>query len=143
MRKRSLARELALKALYVIEISGNSTPEVLEKILQDTSNQEVINFVQKLTYGTLENRKKIDALIQRYALNWELERMAAVDRNILRFATYELVSCPDIPPKVTINEAIELAKKYGDQESGKFVNGILDKIVRAECPEKVSLLDGA
>jgi len=91
--------------------------------------------------GTIKNIDKIDNLIQKYALNWELHRMAYVDRNILRFATYELLHLPDVPPKVSINEAIELAKKFGDQESGKFVNGILDKIAHNECPQKVSLLD--
>jgi transcription antitermination factor NusB len=74
----------------------------------------------------------IDKVISDYATNWELKRMAVTDRNILRFATYELLFMKDIPPKVSINEAIDIAKKYGDRDSGKFVNGILDKINKTE-----------
>lgn len=141
MRKRTHARGIALKALYSIDISERPYQEAIKDVLSYIKDEEVSEFAKILIQGTMENKQKIDDLIVKYALNWELERMAVIDKNILRFAIYELIFCLDIPPKVTINEAIELAKKYGDQESGRFVNGILDKIVRAECPEKVSLLN--
>jgi len=80
--------------------------------------------------GTLENISTLDDLIAKSAQNWQIKRMSAVDRNVLRLAAYELIHESDIPIKVSINEAINLAKKYGDEESGKFVNGILDKIKR-------------
>ena len=82
--------------------------------------------------GVEAHLEAIDAKISQYATNWQLKRMAVIDRNILRLGTYELLYADDIPPKVTINEAVELAKKYGDLESGKFVNGILDKIHKTE-----------
>ncbi|HDN98106.1 MAG TPA: transcription antitermination factor NusB [bacterium] len=141
MRKRTMARELALQALYRWDITKESYQGILNDILSSHHDSEIREFTSQLVEGTIKNIEKIDKLIQKYALNWELHRMAYVDRNILRFATYELLYLPDVPPKVSINEAIELAKKFGDQESGKFVNGILDKIARNECPQKVSLLD--
>jgi N utilization substance protein B len=85
-------------------------------------------FAISLARGTLEHIKTIDAAISSHAQNWHLERMAVIDRNIMRMACYELLYVNDIPAKVSINEAVDLAKKYGDTESGKFVNGILDKI---------------
>lgn len=141
MRKRTFAREIALQVLYKLDITEESCEQALRDLSGSISDKDVIEFAKRLIYGTIENKEMLDALIEKHALNWELERMAVIDRNILRSASYELLACPDIPPKVSINEAIELAKKYGDQESGKFVNGILDKIVRAECPEKIPLLD--
>ncbi|MFT5170203.1 MAG: transcription antitermination factor NusB, partial [Candidatus Omnitrophota bacterium] len=83
-----------------------------------------------------KNKKEIDDIIRKYAANWQLERMAVIDRNILRLGTFEIMFADEIPPKVTINEAVELAKKYGDSESGKFVNGILDKIHKEELLPK-------
>jgi transcription antitermination factor NusB len=141
MRKRTQARELALKVLYRIDISGEDYKEASSEILGEVKDEEIVEFANTLIEGTIENKERIDGIIEKYALNWELDRMAVIDRNILRFATYELLECDDIPPKVTINEAIELAKKYGDQESGRFVNGILDKIARNECPQKAPLLN--
>jgi len=90
--------------------------------------EEVKNFTSELVKGVAENSETIDAEIARYAANWQLKRMAVVDRNILRLGCFELMFREDIPPKVTINEAVELAKKYSDPEAAKFVNGILDKI---------------
>jgi len=88
----------------------------------------VRKFANALVEGAARHKDVIDKLISDNATNWELNRMAVTDRNILRFATYELIYAKDIPPKVAINEAIDIAKKYGDKDSGKFVNGILDKI---------------
>ena len=85
-------------------------------------------FADPLIRGTLEHREEADALIIKYAQNWDLRRMAAVDRNILRLAIYEMLHRQDIPPVVSINEAVDVAKKFSTQDSGKFVNGILDKV---------------
>ncbi|MFH1640944.1 MAG: transcription antitermination factor NusB, partial [Candidatus Omnitrophota bacterium] len=89
---------------------------------------EVKNFTFELVKGVAENLEKIDSAIASYAANWQLKRMAFVDRNILRMGCFELMFREDIPPKVAINEAVELAKKYSDREAAKFVNGILDKV---------------
>jgi transcription antitermination protein NusB len=85
-------------------------------------------FADPLIRGTLEHRDEADAVIKKHAINWELHRIAAVDRNILRLAIYEMLHRDDIPPVVSINEAVDIAKKFSTQDSGKFVNGILDKV---------------
>ena len=85
-------------------------------------------FAEPLIRGTLEHREEIDALVGKFAKNWSLRRMAAVDRNVLRLAVYEMLHREDIPPVVSINEAVDIAKKFSTQDSGKFVNGILDKL---------------
>ncbi len=131
MRKRSLAREYALQVLYQIDIT-HDTPDVsLEKFWQNFEKEvsdEIKNFTEELVKGVVQNLKTINEKITKYATNWELSRMAVVDRNILRMGCYELLWRADIPPKVSINEAVELAKKYSGVQAGKFVNGILDKI---------------
>jgi N utilization substance protein B len=94
-----------------------------------TSDEAAIRlFADPLIHGTLEHREEADAVIKRHALNWDLHRIAAVDRNILRLAIYEMLHREDIPPVVSINEAVDIAKKFSTQDSGKFVNGILDKV---------------
>jgi N utilization substance protein B len=93
----------------------------------------VRTFAEPLIRGTLEHRDELDALIQKHAVNWELHRMATVDRNVMRLAIYEMLHRDDIPPIVSINEAVDIAKRFSTPESGKFVNGILDKI-RADLP---------
>jgi N utilization substance protein B len=90
-------------------------------------------FAEPLIRGALEHRAEIDALIQKYALNWDLHRMATVDRNVMRLAIFEMLHREDIPPIVSINEAVDIAKEFSTPDSGKFVNGILDK-VRADLP---------
>ncbi len=139
MRKRTLAREYALKILYQAEMTRR---EILVTAQQFLSEEEVIEdnvreFVQRLIEGVATHCETIDTHISQYAANWQLKRMATIDRNILRLGVYELMHTQDIPPKVTINEAVELAKKYGDLESGKFVNGILDKIHKTETLSKI------
>lgn len=134
MRKRTLARECALKILYRIEISRESAEASIEDFWSyEDFDSEVKEFANNLVRGTSENLPRIDEIISKHAEHWELKRMAVIDKNILRMGTYELLYMEDIPPKVSINEAIELAKKYGDIDSGKFVNGILDKIRKTEC----------
>ncbi len=134
MRKRTLSREVALKALYASDISKDPVIDSCVKFLKEMGDYEepVKVFTEYLVCGVAEHIKELDALISKYAENWELSRMATIDRNILRLAAFELLYSGDIPPKVAINEAIELAKKYGDKDSGKFVNGILDRINKTE-----------
>ena len=132
MRKRSLSREFALQVLYQMDITGDACAMALEKFwlmnLKKPIEAEVKKFTEELVVGVSENLKEIDEKISSYATNWELDRMAVVDRNIMRLASFELLKRQDIPPKVSINEAVELAKKYSGLAAGKFVNGILDKI---------------
>jgi transcription antitermination factor NusB len=132
MRKRSQAREFALQILYQIDITGDPAEACLESFWQRDSEavpeDDVKDFAETLVKGVFDNLKSIDEKIAGYAANWELKRMAVVDRNILRMGSYELIFLKDIPPKVSINEAVELAKKYSGLAAGKFVNGILDKI---------------
>ncbi|MFA5142720.1 MAG: transcription antitermination factor NusB [Candidatus Omnitrophota bacterium] len=130
MRKRTKAREIALKILYAVDITGDEPKECIDRYWkgEEDKDAEVRAFANSLVLGTANKLKEIDKIISGVATNWHLERMAVIDRNILRFAAYELLFIAEIPPKVTINEAIDIAKRYGDSESGKFVNGILDKI---------------
>ena len=133
MRKRSRGRELALMALYQIDITQEATQEALTLFWEDhKAEADVRSFATGLVMGAIQNSKRIDEVIARYADNWEIHRMATVDRNILRLATYELLFVEEIPPKVSINEAVDLAKKFGDVESSRFVNGILDRISKTE-----------
>jgi len=142
MRKRTRARELALQVLYQVDLREDALNELLAVLWEraDASDEpiddSIKDFTNELVNGTLEKLDNIDNLLTTYAENWQLDRMAVIDRNIMRLAAYELLYMVDIPIKVSINEAVELAKKYGDVESGKFVNGILDKIGKKECKDK-------
>ena len=128
---RSRSREIALQVLYSCDAARAPSPEVWGSTLDDAeSSPEVKAFAQELVAGTLAQRGEIDALITIAAENWELSRLAAVDRNILRLAVHELSSRPDIPAKVSINEAIELGKRFSTAQSGGFINGILDRVRR-------------
>lgn len=129
MGKRRKARELALKVLYASEISGERIKEVLEDLLgRQKLPPDVAEFTTLLATRTDDHLLEIDQLIAQKVQRWELSRIAVVDRNILRLAICELLYFPDIPQKVSINEAIELAKTYSTKESGRFVNGILDSV---------------
>jgi len=134
MRQRTEARECALKILYASEIRKELPAECSQSFWDNhPSGKNIVKtFSDFLVEGVYKNKDGIDSIISKYARNWQLQRMAAIDRNILRIATFELLFVDDIPPKVSINEAIEIAKKYGDKDSGKFVNGILDKISKTE-----------
>lgn len=144
MRKRTLSREIALKILYAGDIAKIPLRQSFDGFWEDSSISDtaVKNFSEFLIFGFDARREEVDKAIVKYAVNWELERMAIIDRNILRLATFELLFAAEIPPKVTINEAIEMAKKYGDKDSGKFVNGILDKINKTEPVARGSNLEG-
>ena len=129
MGNRRRSRELAMQALFSMESSEKHSKEVLERFCSHfTPSKKVLPFFLKLVEGVMEAGSEIDAVIERYSDNWKLSRMSGVDRNILRIAVYELMYCSDIPSKVTINEAIDIGKKFGTDESGAFINGILDGI---------------
>jgi len=130
MRKRTQGRELALQLLYQLDLRGDDVLKEVDEYLdgQSGGDAEVRGFARELIHGYLERRVEIDRRIEEVARNWQLRRMAAIDRNILRLGTYELLYRTDIPPLVAINEAIEMAKKFSTKNSGPFVNGILDNI---------------
>ena len=126
---RSHCRELALQFLYQAEFAGlRRAPEVALFWRHFRQGEKTPTYLLQLVLGVDTHLEELDALIARYSEHWRLERMAAVDRNLLRLAAYELLYVPKIPPKVVINEAVELAKLYGTEVSGAFVNGILDRI---------------
>ena len=130
MKKRTRARELALQFLYQLDLRGNDLlEEAAEYVRGEERDAETARFALRLVEGTHEYRRGLDGVIQSVAQNWNISRMAVIDRNVLRLATYELLHCKDVPPKVAINEAIELGKRYSTQNSGAFINGILDRIM--------------
>ena len=137
MRRRTLAREHALKILYQFDITKRPMEAVVESYwkAEETKDQEIISYANLLALGVGVHIQDIDHKISDYATNWQIKRMAIIDRNVMRIGLFELQHTTDIPPKVAINEAVELAKKYGDLESSKFVNGILDKIHKKEIVE--------
>ena len=144
MKKRSRGRELALQLLYQLDLRGEEVLGEAEAFLrEEETDREARAFAMRLARGTWEHLAELNTEIQAVALNWEVNRMAVIDRNVLRMATFELLHCPDIPPKVAINEAIELGKRYSTQNSGAFINGILDKIKsrRAEAQRAAPLGD--
>ena len=137
MRLRSKAREVALHLLYQIEISKRDYQETFRSYLENNPQpQEVIDFSLALLEGVTKNLKYIDSIIKKHVKNWEIDRMAVLDRNILRLGCFELLFLEEVPPKVAINEAIELAKRFSDVDSPRFVNGILDKIYKMERKEQ-------
>jgi N utilization substance protein B len=128
---RRLTREMAFKIIFQIDMGRNPWKEVLSRTINEANLSEKSGeFLELLVKGTIQYLKEIDTEIIRYAEGWKLDRMASTDRNILRMALFEIRYLKDIPPGVTVNEAVELAKKYGDDDSGKFVNGILGNIIR-------------
>lgn len=138
MRKRTKARECALQALYLMDLTGDKPEDALENFWLSQPDKEldkeVKDFTNGLVQGVAQYLVVVDEGISKYATNWQLKRMAVVDRNILRMAAYELLYCKDIPAKVSINEAVNLAKKFSGLEAGKFVNGVLDKIKMESRP---------
>lgn len=131
MGKRRSGRQLALRTLFQIDV-GRMSPEEAFSLAAPSEKlgAETQAFARELVEKTVQHQAHIDQLIERCARGWTLERMANVDRNVLRLAICELLYLPDIPPSVTVDEAVELAKKYSTGESGRFVNGILGNLVR-------------
>lgn len=128
---RSRCRELALQILYQADFVGHREGETARFWRHFHQGSKVPAYLQKLVDGVAAHQEELDGLIKKYSEHWRLERMVAVDRNLLRLAVYELLYHPEIPARVVINEAVELAKRYGTELSGAFVNGLLDQIRQA------------
>jgi N utilization substance protein B len=132
---RRKAREKALQILFQLDFREDDIETLLGEFwLENRVGEKVREFADRLVRSTYKNREAIDKLISSTLEHWSMKRLASVDRAILRYATCELMYMPDIPPKVTINEAVEIAKTFGAEESGGFINGILDKI-KETAPE--------
>ena len=132
MGKRRDARLLAVQFLYQVEVGAKQ--ELEPSLTNFWETTEAVPQLRKLAEpairGVLGCREELDEQIKKYSQNWDLHRIAPVDRSILRLALYEMLRCPDIPPVVSINEAIDIAKQLSTEESGRFVNGILDRVIK-------------
>jgi N utilization substance protein B len=135
MTRRTRGREIALQVLYQTEQNSGFDPAEVRRFVERRllGDKKLVEFAEGLIAGVQANRPRIDALISEVAENWRLDRMAAIDRNILRLGAYEMLFCPEVPTKVAINEALELAKRYSTAQSSRFVNGILDRLQAAEA----------
>ena len=131
---RRKGRELALQALYQIEMTGDPSGAAVDLFLQHfEGNAKAKEFARRLVSGTVSQRAEIDRLIAQATEHWKIERLAKVDFVLLRMAAYELVFCADIPTSVTLDEAIEIAKRFGSDDSAGFINGVLDRIAQSSC----------
>ncbi len=129
MGSRRQGREAALQMLYQADLAGTDAETTIRRFWAHVSDSGEENpFANRLVRTFFEQRERIDATIRKRSHHWRVERMASVDRNILRLATVELVACSDIPSRVTLNEAVELAKRFGSEHSAGFINGVLDGI---------------
>jgi len=129
VKKRTRGRELALQLLYQLDLRGEDVLAMAEELLlEEEGDRDARAFALHILRGVHEERENLDGIIRSVAQNWDISRMAVIDRNVLRLATWEMLHSKDVPPKVAINEAIELGKRFSTQNSGAFINGILDKI---------------
>jgi len=129
MGKRHRARELALQILYQLDIRKERSEQILQEFWEENDTEkDVLNFANTLVKGVDEKRLEIDKLLTEFAFNWNLSRMSVIDRTILRLGSFEILFLKEIPPAVSIDEAIELAKTFGNDNSSKFVNGILNRV---------------
>lgn len=134
MGARRRAREIAVQVLYQMEANPLAPPEALETFWRTATVSEAVKgFVTRIVEGVHEHLEEIDTLIKKHSEHWRLERIDRVDKSILRMGAFELLFCDDIPRKVALNEAIDIGKKFGTEESGAFINGILDKITKTEA----------
>ncbi|WP_336786855.1 transcription antitermination factor NusB [Paenibacillus sp. MMO-177] len=139
--KRRLAREIAVSSLYQLEMNEVTPMEAVDMLMEEArseneieaefvENDQTDKYVRELVNGVADNKAAIDEMLQHYLTGWQVDRLSRVDRQILRLACFEIVYRNDVPPKAAINEAIELAKHFGTEESGKFVNGVLGKLLK-------------
>lgn len=137
--ERSVARELTLKLLYALDLAGEEAMlrQLDELLSQEGTPARTQRLALDLYQGVKSALAQVDAALKDAALNWQLSRMPVVDRAVLRLGAYELLHAHEVPPRVSINEAVELAKKYSTEKSGSFVNGVLDKVFQTHCPQKV------
>jgi N utilization substance protein B len=135
MTGRRQAREVAFRAVYQADVTGEDLKRCLDEIMEETPpSDDVRSFAATLVAELELHREEVDAIVSRTALNWPLRRMAATDRSVLRLAVVELLHHAETPTRVALDEAIEIAKKYGSETSGAFVNGILDRIAHEARP---------
>jgi transcription antitermination factor NusB len=135
--KRTKARELVVQALYQLDVQGS---ELLDRLMADffsvtEGDERIRRLAWEWTNGTWAHLAQCDKLIVASTIRWQFSRLSPVDKSILRLAVYQLTCCPDIPPKVVINEAIELAKRFSTEKSGPFVNGVLDAVLKKLCAQ--------
>ena len=132
MDRRSEAREVAMQALYQLDVQGDDALRKLDSFFRERCSEDdmIYELARKWTHETWKNLKACDELIEAAAIKWNMSRLCDVDRSILRLSVYQLNFCDDIPGRVIINEAIEIAKKYSSQQSPKFINGVLDAILK-------------
>jgi transcription antitermination protein NusB len=137
MTRRSRGREVALQVLYQIEQNCQVPPAEVRSFIERRllDDRKLCEFTEWLISGVKEHQAQIDSIISQVAENWRLDRMAAIDRNILRLGAFEMLFCPEVPAKVAINEALELAKRYSTAQSSRFVNGILDRVLQCQIQE--------
>lgn len=129
MGSRRKAREKALQILFQLDFDGADIESICSEFWKTHPvGEKTRDFAEELVRGTIAMHESIDEMITSTVANWSIDRLTSIDRTILRFATYELMYMPEVPPKVTINEAIEIGKTFGTDESGGFINGVLDKI---------------
>lgn len=138
--KRRIAREIAVSSLYQMEMNDVTATEAVDMLMEEArsdneigadfvENDQTDQYVRELVLGVAERKAAIDDMLQQFLTGWQVDRLSRVDRQVLRLACYEMVFRDDVPPKAAINEAIELAKHFGTEESGKFVNGVLGKLM--------------
>ncbi|HHY03952.1 MAG TPA: transcription antitermination factor NusB [Thermoanaerobacterales bacterium] len=127
---RRLAREWVFKILFAIDVGENTPQDAIEMVITRPVSEEQKNFVYNHVSGIIKNIDTIDEIITKYSLDWNLERLPGTDKNILRIAIFEMIFCDEIPVSVSINEAVEIAKKYSDDDSYKFINGVLGSIAK-------------
>lgn len=130
---RRVARELALKALFARDLGKINPIELLEQLYEEEkAGPTARDFCRYIVEGVVVQQDVIDSIIRDYSIEWDLERLAGVDRNIMRIALYEIFFAPGIPAAVAVNEAVEVAKRYGSEESARFINGILGRVIKDE-----------
>ncbi|MBN1230378.1 MAG: transcription antitermination factor NusB [Anaerolineales bacterium] len=141
MKPRTKARSIALQALYEIDIAGHKPGIVIDQRLASTEldNERLENFTREIVMGVIPIREELDALIANHAPEWPIDQVSVIDRNLLRMALWEFAVCTDTPIKVAINEAIELAKKFGSDSSPRFINGVLGSLASQQKEIRESL----
>jgi N utilization substance protein B len=138
--RRRKSRESALQVLYQLNITKQDATSAFTQFEEHFLQEGVADdFVKRLVHGVLKHRPELDRLIEQYSEHWRIDRIDLIDRNILRMALFELLYCEEIPPKVTINEAVDLGKRFGSEDSGSFINGILDRVQNEVVKKPVEL----
>ncbi|OYD15523.1 transcription antitermination factor NusB [candidate division WOR-3 bacterium JGI_Cruoil_03_51_56] len=135
--QRRLAREAALETLYRLDLVKGEPDDTIEEILnRKNPSEDAENYLRRVVQSVLNNQVEIDRILRRHLERWRIGRLRFLDRAILRLACAEILYFDDVPPKVSINEAVDIAKKYGDDDSGRFVNGVLDSVYKAALDKK-------